>query len=87
MSRGYDNILKGIMNNLKDKPIHEYSSYEVITIITEYLCSVKESVQKSNISDEDFKSPSWALKQAYNNGSIKCIDRLLNFIPKKINDN
>lgn len=74
------------MRNLKDKPIHEYSSIEVASIITEYLCSVKESVQKDNLSDDDFNSPSWALKQAYNNGSIKCIDRLLNFIPKNTND-
>lgn len=70
-------------HTLKTKKCQEFSSIEIVTEIKKYLEKNKVLLQKNNLDDEDYMSPSWALKQAANNGAIKMCNKFLNFLPKE----
>lgn len=70
-----------MISKLKSTDYNTYSKETVIEIIREYLSECKGVCQKENLDDEDFNSPSWALKQAHTNGMIKMINKLNNFLP------
>ena len=70
-------------HTLKTKESQELSKAETLKIIREYCEEQKLAMLKGNMSDEDFDSPSWALRQAHNTGFVKMCTRLLNFIPKE----
>lgn len=63
----------------------ELSKQEIIKLIRDYCLDQKEGYLKDNLSDEDFMSASWSLKQAHNSGYIKMCNKLINFLPKEIN--
>jgi len=69
-------------HTLKTNESKALSKEETIKIIRAYCEEQKLSCLKGNISDDDFDSPSWALKQAHNTGFVKMCTKLLNFIPK-----
>lgn len=71
------------MMKLKSEEYKEYSKSDVIQIIRDYLKENRGICQKNNLDDEDFDSPSWALKQAHTNGMIKMINKLENFLPNE----
>lgn len=71
-----------MISKLKGKGYADYSKSDVISILQEYLKECKGVCQKDNLDDEDFNSPSWALKQAHNNGMIKLINKITNFLPE-----
>lgn len=68
---------------LKSEEYKDYSKADVIKTIKEYLSECKTTCLKSNLSDEDFDSPSWALRQASNSGMIKMINKMENFLPNE----
>lgn len=70
-------------HTLKTKKCQEFSSRQIVEEIKKYLEEQKANRQKDNLDDEDFMSPSWAHKQAYNNGAIKMCNKFLNFLPKE----
>ena len=70
-------------HTLKAKKCQEFSSTEIVQEMRKYLEKTKELLQKDNLDDEDYMSPSWALKQAANNGAIKNCNKFLNFLPKE----
>lgn len=67
---------------LRSDKYKDYSKRQVINFIKEYLQQCKETIQKDNYNNEDFDSPSWALKQASNIGQLKMINKLEDFLPK-----
>lgn len=68
---------------LKSDEYKEYNKADVIKIIRDYLNQTRGICQKENLDDEDFDSPSWALKQAHTNGMIKMINKLENILPNE----
>lgn len=66
---------------LKSKESKALSKEETLDIILKYILQEKEILLKDNISDEDFNSPSWALRQAANAGAVKLCNKLINFLP------
>lgn len=70
-----------MINTLKGK-INDLSKDEIIKIIHQYIKDHREILQEDNLQNVDFDSPSWALKQAFNCGGIKTLNKLENFLPK-----
>lgn len=67
---------------LKTEKSQELSKEETIKIILGYILQEKENLLKDNLSNDDFNSPSWALRQAANVGAVKLCNKLINFLPK-----
>lgn len=70
------------MISLKDKKLEDLSKSEILNIIIQYCEQEVKNRVKDNLDNEDFNSPSWALKQAANGGAIKFANKLINFIPR-----
>lgn len=70
-------------NLLKSPKYKDLSKSEVINIIREIIQEEVRIRSKDNYSDEDYTSPSWALKQSANGGVIRFCNKLLNMIPNK----
>jgi len=72
------------MNNLLKSPQYkDLSKADVIGIIREIIQEEVRIRTKDNYSDEEFNSPSWAMRQAANGGVIRFCNKLLNSIPNK----
>lgn len=64
----------------------EYSKQEVVNTIREYVKDQIALSQRKCLDDEAFSRSSWPYNQAKELGLQKAFEKILNFIPEKIND-
>jgi hypothetical protein len=69
-------------SGIEDKTSHEKLLVSSIALkqLKSFLLNDIETLRASTVAVEDFDSPSWALKQAYLNGRIAELNRILELL-------